>query len=224
MTRVCLFDVNETLLDIGAMDEPFAALFGVEGVRQEWFAQLLTNAFVATITERYQPFGEIAEGALMMVEARHGRDLREADRKALLGEMARLPPHPEVVRALEQLSDKGLRLAALTNSTADVAHKQLSHAGLTKYFEQILSVDVVQRLKPAMEPYRYAAKSLGVAVGELRMIAAHAWDIAGASAAGCTTAFVARPGMVLDPQVATPEIVGENLQSVADQILALPRG
>jgi 2-haloacid dehalogenase len=43
-----------------------------------------------------------------------------------------------------------------------------------------------------------AAERMGVTIGEIRMIAAHAWDIAGARRAGCAAAFVARPGMVLD--------------------------
>ncbi|GAC1663057.1 MAG: hypothetical protein PVS3B1_38730 [Ktedonobacteraceae bacterium] len=60
---------------------------------------------------------------------------------------------------------------------------------------------------------------MGVAIGDLRLIAAHAWDIAGASRVGCATAFVARPGMVLDPLVERPDIVGTDLLEVADYIL-----
>lgn len=37
--------------------------------------------------------------------------------------------------------------------------------------------------------------------------------------AGCSAAFVARPGMVLDPLFAKPDIVGKDLQQVADLIL-----
>jgi 2-haloacid dehalogenase len=48
-----------------------------------------------------------------------------------------------------------------------------------------------------------------------------AWDVAGAAAAGCATAFVARPGKVLDPLVERPEIVGADLAEVADAILAI---
>jgi hypothetical protein len=62
-----------------------------------------------------------------------------------------------------------------------------------------------------------------VAVGEVRLIAAHAWDVAGAARAGCATAFVARPGEVLDPLVERPEIVGADLAEVADAILAVER-
>jgi 2-haloacid dehalogenase len=51
------------------------------------------------------------------------------------------------------------------------------------------------------------------------MIAAHSWDVGGAMQAGCSAAFVARPGMVLDPLFAKPDIVGKDLQQVADLIL-----
>jgi 2-haloacid dehalogenase len=66
-----------------------------------------------------------------------------------------------------------------------------------------------------------AAERLGVAVDQVRLIAAHAWDVAGAAGAGCATAFVARPGKVLAPLVERPEIVGADLAEVADAILAV---
>jgi 2-haloacid dehalogenase len=89
-------------------------------------------------------------------------------------------------------------LATLTNSTIAVAEAEITNAGLRDYFERVLSADTVHRLKPAPEPYRTAAERLGVDVGRIRLIAAHAWDVAGALHAGCAAAFVVRPGMVLD--------------------------
>jgi 2-haloacid dehalogenase len=126
-----------------------------------------------------------------------------------------------VAGALRRLRDAGLRLASLTNSTEQVARAQLEHAGLLDAFELVLSADTVRRLKPAPEPYLMAAERLGVAVGDVRLIAAHAWDVAGAARAGCATAFVARPGKVLDPLVERPEIIGANLAEVADAILTV---
>ena len=55
MLRVGVAVVDETLLDLGALDPHFQRAFGDEGVRQQWFAQFIQNAFVATINERYQP-------------------------------------------------------------------------------------------------------------------------------------------------------------------------
>src|SRR5829696_7756832 len=46
--------------------------------------------------------------------------------------------------------------------------------------------------------------------------AAHAWDVAGALAAGCSAAFVARPGMVASPLGEQPDIKGADLGEVAD--------
>ena len=54
---------------------------------------------------------------------------------------------------------------------------------------------------------------------EVRLVAAHSWDIAGALAAGCQAAFVARPGMVLSPLADPPGITGPDLAAVAQQII-----
>jgi 2-haloacid dehalogenase len=95
----------------------------------------------------------------------------------------------------------------------------MENSGLSGYFEQTLSADAVKRLKPAPEPYRMAAESLGVEVGEVRLVAAHGWDVAGAMRAGCAAAFVARPGKALFPTAPRPDVVGADLREVADGII-----
>ena len=224
MRRVQVFDVNETLLDLAAMDPHFERIFGDAGVRRSWFSQMISSALVATVTGAYHPFGAHAMAALEMTAEQAGVELGDDDRQAVAAQLRQLPAHPEVVPALRRLRDAGLRLAALTNSTEEVATAQLEHAGLIDRFELVLSADTVRRLKPAPEPYRMAAERLGVAVGGVRLIAAHAWDVAGAARAGCATAFVARPGKVLDPLVERPEIIGADLAEVAEAILVIDHG
>ncbi|MDQ3892833.1 MAG: haloacid dehalogenase type II [Actinomycetota bacterium] len=221
MARVCLFDVNETLLDLGALDPHFERVFGEASARQAWFGQFLALWLTEMLTGEYTNFGTIGGGALEMVAKRQGVDLSDEDKQRILGDMQELPPHPEVEDALGRLRDAGIRLAALTNSTQQVADAQIDNSGLRDYFEQVLSADTVQRLKPAPEPYRMAAESLGVEVGQVRLVAAHAWDVVGAMRAGCAAAFVARPGMVLNPLAARPDVVGADLREVAAQILEI---
>jgi 2-haloacid dehalogenase len=221
MRRVQIFDVNETLLDLAAMDPHFQRIFGDAGVRLAWFNQMIQSALVATVTGAYHPFGAHAMAALEMTAEQAGMELADDDKEAVAAQMRQLPAHPEVAGALRRLRDTGLRLAALTNSTEQVARAQLAHAGLIDLFELVLSADTVHRLKPAPEPYLMAADRLGVAIAEVRMVAAHAWDVAGAARAGCATAFVARPGKALDPLVERPEIVGADLAEVVDAILTV---
>lgn len=223
MPRVCIFDVNETLLDLRALDPLFERAFGDPNVRRAWFAQFLQSAFVATITDAYTDFGAIGGAALQMTAERMGVTLSDEDRKVILGAMRTLPPHPEVPAALADMKAVGIRMAALTNSTQPVAAAQLTNAGLADYFEQILSADAVKRLKPAPEPYHYAAQQMGVPIEHTRLIAAHAWDIAGARRAGCAAAFIARPGMVLDPLAPKPDVIGKDLNEVYLRILEVDR-
>ncbi len=218
MKRVCVFDVNETLLDLAALDPLFERAFGDASVRQLWFTQMLQSAFVSNITDAYVTFGEAAGAALTMTEERRGVEVSEDDRREILGGLRELPPHPEVPESLDRLRDAGFRLATLTNSTQEVAEAQIQNAGLEDRFEEILSADTAKRLKPAPAPYRMAARSLGVPDREVRLVAAHAWDVAGALRAGCAAAFVAR--QPFDPLVERPDVVGANLSEVADGIIA----
>lgn len=222
MKRVCVFDVNETLLDLAALDPHFERAFGDASVRKQWFNQVIQSAFVATITDAYTTFGEAAAAALRMTEERQGVEISDEDRQEILRGLRTLPPHPEVPESLDRLRDAGFRLATLTNSTQEVAEAQIENAGLTDRFEQILSADTVKRLKPSPAPYRMAARSLGISEREMRLVAAHAWDVAGALRAGCAAAFVAR--QPFDPLVERPDVFGKDLSEVAEGIIAAETG
>jgi 2-haloacid dehalogenase len=130
-----------------------------------------------------------------------------------------LPPHPEVPGALAALAATRVRLVALTNSVQPVAEAQLASAGLRDFFEAVISADSTGHLKPAPQPYHAVAEHCGVPAAEVRLVAAHSWDVAGAMAAGCQAAFVARPGMVLSPIGDPPGITGPDLAAVAEQII-----
>ncbi|MGP1397729.1 MAG: haloacid dehalogenase type II [Inquilinaceae bacterium] len=210
-----VFDVNETLLDLAALDGPFDRAFGATSARREWFALVLRTGLVATMIGDYRDFGAVGAAALDMLATQRGVDLGKGDRAAILGGMRRLPPHPDVVPALGRLAEAGHRLAALTNSTDVVAREQLDHAGLFDRFESILSADTVRRLKPSAPVYRMAAEALDVDPSDMWMIAAHDWDIAGAMRAGCHGIFVARPGMAPNPLFPPPDLVVADLEELA---------
>jgi 2-haloacid dehalogenase len=219
--RVIVFDVNETLLDLRALKPQFERVFGDGDVLNQWFGQVLQSALLTVVTGPYGDFGKVGRAALEMVAARSGLSLTDADARAILGGMRTLPPHSDVLPAIQRLKHAGFRLAVLTNSPPAIAEAQLTNSGIAPYLDKILSVDAVRRLKPAAEVYRHAADSFGVAPVEVRLVAAHSWDVAGAMRAGCKAAFIARPGMVLDPLFEPPDIVGPDLGAVAERIVAV---
>jgi 2-haloacid dehalogenase len=218
---VIAFDVNETLLDLNALDEPFREVFGESGLRPQWFAEMLQLSFVGGLTGEYVDFTTAQHAALRMLAERRGVSLTPTQATAIVGRMADLPPHPEVPAALGRLRGTGLSLAALTNSVQAVAEAQLAHAGLRDLFDEVVSADSVRRLKPAPEPYLAVAERFGVGISDVRLVAAHAWDVSGALAAGCRAALVRRPGVVASPLGAQPDIVGPSLTEVVDQIVAV---
>jgi hypothetical protein len=53
MARVIVCDVNETLLDVGALEPRFKEIFGDGRVLQEWFTTVLLYSEVATLAGPY---------------------------------------------------------------------------------------------------------------------------------------------------------------------------
>jgi 2-haloacid dehalogenase len=221
MTAVIAFDVNETLLDLRALDAPFNDLLGSETLRGQWFAQMLQLSFVGGLTGSYVDFSAAQGAALRMVAERVGRTVSDAEVDEMVHRMDSLPPHPEVPAALARLHETDLKVVALVNSLEIVGEAQLTNAGIRDSFDEVVSADAVKHLKPAPEPYRSVADTFGVELSEVRLVAAHAWDISGALAAGARAAFVARPGMVLSPFGAQPDIVESDIAGVVDRILAI---
>lgn len=123
-----------------------------------------------------------------------------------------------MVPALDRLDELGAHAAALTNSPLAVVTAQLQAAGILDRFEHVLSCETVRQLKPGQKPYRMAADALGVPIGELRLIAAHGWDVAGALFAGAQALFVERPGQTLLSAGPRPAIVAPDLVAAMERL------
>ena len=222
MTRpeVIFFDVNETLLDLTPLVASVGeALGGRPELAPLWFTTLLQYSLVATVADRYSDFGEIGAACLRMVARNHGIELDERAAQRHLAPMRSLPPHPDVMPALERLRTAGFRLATLTNSSTAAVADQMRNAGLAGFFESSLSVEEVGLYKPHAHVYRWAARRVGVDVSGCLLVAAHGWDVAGASWAGMRTAFVARPGQQAFPPGPAIDITVPSLKGLPGALL-----
>lgn len=220
-TQVCLFDLNGTLLDLSVLDPHFQDAFGAAGVRPVWFSQLTQLMLTDVALGVYTEFSLLAGAALEMVATRRGVALPASAAEDILLGMRRLPAFPDVPDALGRLQRAGIRLAALTQSSSEAAREQVERANLAPYFEHVFCADTVHQLKPGPKPYALAVSEMGAAPGETRLVAAHAWDIAGALHAGLQAAFVARPDQAASPAGPQPDITGADLGEVADKIVGI---
>ena len=217
--QVILFDVNETLLDLKPVKESVGkALGGRPELAPFWFTTLLQYSLVTTVADQYLDFAEIGAACLRMVAKNYGIELSEDVAKKAIAPMRSLPPHPDVVPALERLRHAKYRLVTLTNSSKAAVADQINNAGLSEFFEALLSVEDMKKYKPHAEVYRWAANRVGANVSDCLLVAAHGWDVAGAKWAGMKTAFVARPGQQMFPLGPSPDITISSLAELPGEL------
>lgn len=212
-----LLDVNETLLDLGPIRAEFAETHGDPRLAGRWFAELLRLAFVSTIIGRHRPFTDLAGDALDSVTPDGASN---AQRVRLVELIRTLPPHPDVAPGLDLLRAEGHTVAAVTNSPTTTVRSQLTNAGLIAGFDLVMSVDEVEAFKPDPRVYRAAADRLGASTSDCVMIAAHDWDIAGATAAGCRGIFLERRGATWSRAFGAPTHRARDLVAAARWISA----
>ena len=218
--QLLIFDVNETLLDLGKLQNAVNQEFKSEFAFKQWFGLLLHYSLVDTVIGNYHPFGQIGDAALDMLAQALGQHTRSAARKKeLLALITELPAHPDIIPGLTALQQAGFRMVTLTNSPDATVQKQMAYAGLTSFFEQLLSIDALKRYKPHPDTYRATCEQLKVAPAQAMLLAAHGWDTAGAQQAGLQTAFIARPGQQTYPLASAPTLSGPTLPAIAQQLI-----
>ncbi len=222
--EVLFFDSNESMLDLSGMKPQVTEAFGGrEDLMALWFSTMLFHSLVDTVTSTYHDFGTIGAACMQMVADGHGIKLDKNKAQKAMAAMKTIPAHPDVPPGLKKMKEAGFRLYTLTNSAASVIGSQVKHAGIEQYFDGRLTIEGLNIYKPHPRTYHWAAHEVDVPIGNCMIIAAHGWDVAGATLAGMRAAFLERPGKTLYPLGPDIEISGRDMVAVADQLLAMPR-
>src|SRR5215813_1664945 len=214
-----VFDVNETLLDLETMEPVFARIFDDKSAMRLWFSNFILYSAALTVAGYYVPFTDIGASVMKMLADTRGIKINEADKKELTDKFSTMPPHREVPGGLRKLRDAGFRLFTLTDNLLEVQTRQLTHGGIVDLFERRFSADGVKHHKPSRQAYAYVERELGAQPSDFCLIACHTWDTLGAVAAGWEAALIKRPGndvLGVGPQ---PQIAGNDLNDVADQLI-----
>jgi 2-haloacid dehalogenase len=209
------FDVVETLFSL----EPVGVALHAAGLDplalDRFFTRLLRDGAALAATGTFRTFREVADAALASIAP----GLDEAGRHQILAAFGRLDAHPDVRPALERASRAGVPVAALTNGSVAMTTSLLERAGLDPLFTRVISIDDVERWKPAPAVYRHAADVMGVEPGQLAHVAVHAWDLHGAHHAGLLTGWASRLEGTFPATFTPPDVTATDLIGVVDGLL-----
>ncbi|HZD80402.1 MAG TPA: haloacid dehalogenase type II [Actinomycetota bacterium] len=215
MTTVA-FDVIGTLFDL---ERPRAALSQVglpTGSLELWFAQSLRDAFALSHAGSYRPLADVLEAGLRRLVASTGVRASEEGLGSVMSAFSELDPRPDAPGACRRLANEGVRLLALTNGSERSTRAMLRNAGILDLFSDLLSCDRIRTSKPDPRVYQMAKAR---ARGELWLVAAHAWDVAGATFAGLRTVWVSSVEATYLSAYPLPDVEADDLGQAAGAIL-----
>jgi len=219
MIKAVFFDINETLLNIGALEQQFAKHFDDKYVLKYWFTKLLHTACVMGIMNEYKNFGELAEVTLEDLFCRNNKTLSPETKAEILREFKRLPPYEDVRPALQKLKGRDIRSVAVSNSSLDMIKEQLTNAKIIDLFDSYYSVDREKKYKPFTDIYRSSAKAEGLKTEDIVMVATHDWDLFGAKNAGLRTGYIVRNKEIFNPYYDQADFKDTSLPDLIEQII-----
>ena len=196
---------RQRLVDLGA---PTHAL-------DLWFAQTLRDAFALSYAGNYRPLKQVLEAELPRTMKMLGIDLDTMQLSDVVKSFSELDLQSGALESFQILSEKGWQLVALTNGSEESTRKLLERANVIQHFASIFSCDAIQKTKPHPDVYAMPKRETS---GDVWMVAAHAWDIAGAKGAGLRTAFISQEEKEYLSIYPQPEIVANNLVAAANKI------
>lgn len=181
-----------------------------------WRRTHFENSMIDALLHReHTPYREIGRRALSYTLERAGIRHTQDEVRALVSEIERLKPFPDVVHALRRLKTR-YQLTILSNGDPDMLEAAKPHIGID--FDRVISVAEAGSFKPHVATYRTAAELLGSPPDAILFVANHAFDCVGAKAYGMRTCFVDRRKRPFGDWPHQPDLVVEDFAELAERL------
>jgi 2-haloacid dehalogenase len=194
MMKALVFDAYGTLFDVFSVMSICERLFPGYGnqLAQMWREKQLQYTLLRSLMGRYRDFWGLTEDALVYSAKSLKLDLTGARRAELMDSYLRLAAFPDVKPGLEQLKQRGVRLAILSNGGPNMLAAAAQSAGISELLHAIISVDIVKTFKPSPIVYDLVSSRLKVDKVETGFVSSNSWDVHGAGSAGLTAIWIQR--------------------------------
>jgi 2-haloacid dehalogenase len=218
---VVAFDIIGTLFTLDVPRQRLRALGAPEHTVDLWFAATLRDRVSWSLAGEYRSMADVLAAELPRVLAAVDVDSDEAARAELLRSFAELEPVQGAAEGCATLADAGWQIVALTNASRGTTERLLDRCGVAPRFAEVLSTDTVAVAKPHPRVYLQVAERFPDV--EIWLVAAHAWDVAGAMRAGLRGAWVAEAEELWLDVYPEPDISAGSLLEACAAIAALAR-
>ena len=209
-----VFDAYGTLLDVDAAAREAAAEPGMEALKENWLPiakgwreRQLRYSWLCSMMGKYDDFWELTIRALDTTLEEHALASNDKVRARLLSLYSELSAYQEVPEVLANLKAAGHRLAVLSNASPSMLVKALDAAGISEWFDELLSVDVLKCYKPTPAVYQLIPERFDCKPSDVTFFSSNNWDVSGAGAFGFKTIWVNRTGVAWDNLPGKPDVI-----------------
>jgi 2-haloacid dehalogenase len=220
--KVCMFDQYGTVVDMQSglteIAAPYLKAKGWEGNPHSfvtwWRRTHYENSMIdALLHKEHTPYREIGHRSVAFVLERAGIPHTMEEVRALVGEIEKLRPFPEVPEALARLATR-YQLVVLSNGDPDMLETARKYHRIP--FDRVISVAEANAFKPHVATYTKAAELLNLTMDQILFVANHAFDCIGAKSAGMRTAFIDRRQRPFGVTPHQPDITVRTMKDLAD--------
>lgn len=184
-----------------------------------WRRTHFENSMIDALLHRdHTAYRQIGFEALDYTLERAGIEHSDEEVRALVSEITRLAPFPEVVQALGDMRSHGLTLFILSNGDRDMLADGVAHSGTADLWDRVVSVAEADAFKPHAATYTTAARLVGLEPEQILFVANHAFDCIGAKAAGLRSAFIDRRKRPFGNPRYVPDVIVADMSELADLV------
>jgi 2-haloacid dehalogenase len=185
-----------------------------------WRTRQFEYTWVRSLAGNYADFWHVTEDALVFAAKMLKLELAAGPRGRLMQSYLQLKAWPDVLPALQQLRDAGIRMAFLSNLTNAMLDAAVKNSALEGFFEDHLSTDKVGVFKPHRRTYQMGVDAFRLTKEEIAFAAFAGWDAAGAKLFGYPTFWVNRANAPVEELGVVPDGVGSGLGDLVKFVVA----
>ena len=213
-----VFDAYGTLLDVDAAAREAASEPGMEALKENWLPiakgwreRQLRYSWLCSMMGQYDDFWELTTRALDATLKEYALASDDKVRARLLSLYSELSAYEEVPEVLANLKAAGHKLAVLSNASPSMLVKALEAAGISDWFDELLSVDVLKCYKPTPAVYQLVTERFDCKPSDVTFFSSNNWDVSGAGAFGFRTIWVNRTGAAWDKLPGKPDRIVKSI-------------